>query len=164
MQRALPVDLDNTDVAILKSLMEDGRKSFRAISREIKVSTPTVKSRYERLVNIGLIKSVKPEIDLSKVTRGKNKSQFFGGGEETIKQLEEQKKHFHVKVVENMKVKMQCEYCCGPIQAKPKVLEFTNFQRFFCCIGCKNQYEEKHEGRIRSIVEQYKAMQKGAKN
>ena len=102
----MQVDLDNTDVAILKSLMEDGRKSFRAISREIKVSTPpTVKSRYERLVNIGLIKSVKPEIDLSKVTRGKKKSQFLGGGGETIKQLEEQKKHFHVKVVENMKVK-----------------------------------------------------------
>ena len=160
----MPVDLDNTDVAILKSLMEDGKKSFRAISREIKVSTPTVKSRYEHLVNIGLIKSVKPEIDLSKVIRGgKKKSQFFGG-EETIKQLEEQKKHFHVKVVENMKVKMQCEYCGGPINSKPKVLEFANFQRFFCCIGCKNQYKEKHEGRIRSIVEQYKAMQKGAKN
>ena len=108
MQRALQVALDNTDIAILKSLMEDGRKSFRAISREIKVSTPPVKSRYERLVNIGLTKSVKPEIDLSKVTRGKKKSQFFGGGGgggETIKQLEEQKKHFHVKVVENMKVK-----------------------------------------------------------
>jgi DNA-binding Lrp family transcriptional regulator len=106
LQRALQVDLDNTDVAILKSLMEDGRKSFRAISREIKVSTPPpVKSRYERLVNIRLTKSVKPEIDLSKVTRGKKKSQFFGGGGETIKQLEEQKKHLHVKVVENMKVK-----------------------------------------------------------
>jgi Lrp/AsnC family leucine-responsive transcriptional regulator len=63
----LSVDLDGTDIAILKSLMEDGRKSFRAISREIRVSTPTVKSRYERLVNIGLIKSVKPDIDLSKV-------------------------------------------------------------------------------------------------
>jgi DNA-binding Lrp family transcriptional regulator len=72
----LPVDLDDIDVAILKSLMEDGRKSFRAISREIKVSTPTVKSRYKRLVNIGLIKSVKPEIDLSKVNREK-KSQFL---------------------------------------------------------------------------------------
>jgi DNA-binding Lrp family transcriptional regulator len=155
----LPVDLDDTDVAILKSLMQDGRKSFRAISREIKVSTPTVKSRYERLVNIGLIKSVKPEIDLSKVDRQK-KNQFFG--EETIKHLEEQKKHFHVKV-ENMKVKMQCEYCGGPIHAKPKVLEFANFQRFFCCTGCKNHYKEKHEGRIQSIVEQYKDMQKEAK-
>jgi Lrp/AsnC family leucine-responsive transcriptional regulator len=155
----LPVDLDNTDVAILKSLIEDGRKSFRAISREINVSTPTVKSRYERLVNIGLIKAVKPEIDLSKVNREK-KSQFFG--EETIKQLEEQRKHFHVKI-ENMKVKMQCEYCGGPINAKPKVLEFANFQRFFCCAGCKNSYREKHAGRIQSIEEQYREMQKEAK-
>jgi Lrp/AsnC family leucine-responsive transcriptional regulator len=156
----LPVDLDGTDIAILKSLMEDGRKSFRAISREIRVSTPTVKSRYERLVNIGLIKSVKPEIDLSKVDSPK-KNQFFG--EETIKQLEQQKKHFHVKVEKNMKVKMQCEYCGGPIHAKPKVLEFANFQRFFCCIGCKNNYREKYAGRIQSIVEQYKEMQKEAK-
>jgi DNA-binding Lrp family transcriptional regulator len=70
----LPLDLDDIDVAILKSLMEDGRKSFRAISRQINVSTPTVKSRYERLVNIGLTKSVKPEIDLSKVNRGKKKA------------------------------------------------------------------------------------------
>jgi hypothetical protein len=124
------------------------------------VSTPTVKSRYERLVNIGLIKSVKPEIDLSKVDSRK-KNQFFGG-EETIKQLEQQKKHFHVKV-ENMKVKMQCEYCGGPINSKPKVLEFANFQRFFCCIGCKNNYREKHAGRIQSIVEQYNEMQKQAK-
>jgi DNA-binding Lrp family transcriptional regulator len=159
MYRILPVDLDDTHIAILKSLMEDGRKSFRAISREIKVSTPTVKSRYERLVNIGLIKAVKPEIDLSKVDRGKE-SQFFE--EETIKQLKEQKKHFHVKV-EDMKVKMQCEYCGGPIHAKPKILEFANFQRFFCCIGCRNNYKEKHEGRRQSIVEQYKEMQKEAK-
>jgi DNA-binding Lrp family transcriptional regulator len=117
LQRALQVDPDNTDVAILKSLMEDDRKSFRAISREIKVSTPTVKSRYERLVNIGLTKSVKPEIDLSKVTRGKKKSQFFGGGGggETIKQLEEQKKHFHVKSSREYEdKKMQCEYCGDP--------------------------------------------------
>jgi DNA-binding Lrp family transcriptional regulator len=157
---SLPVNLDDIDVAILKSLMEDGRKSFRAISREIKVSTPTVKSRYERLVNIGLIKSVKPEIDLSKVNREK-KTQFFG--EETVKRLEEQKKHFHFKVDNKMKVKMECEYCGGPINGKPKVLEFANFQRFFCCIGCKNNYREKYAGRIQSIVEQYEEMQKEEK-
>lgn len=156
---ALPADLDNTDVAILKSLMEDGRKSFRAISREIKVSTPTVKSRYQRLVNMGLIKSVKPELDLSKVDTRK-KSQFFGE-EETIKQLREQKKHFHVRV-EDLKVKIQCEYCGGPINGKPKVLEFANFKRFFCCMGCKNHYREKHAGRIQSIVEQYREMQNDA--
>ena len=155
----LPVELDETDAAILKSLMEDGRKSFRAISREIKISTPTVKARYERLVKMGLIKSVKPEIDLSKVDRGR-KNQFFT--DETIQHLVQQKKHFHVKI-ENLRVKMQCEYCGGPINTKPKVLEFANFQRFFCCIGCKNHYKEKHASRIQSIIEQYKEMQLEAK-
>ncbi|HKG71214.1 MAG TPA: AsnC family protein [Nitrososphaeraceae archaeon] len=61
----MPEDLEKTDVAIIKSLMEDGRKSFRAISREIGVSTPTVKARYERLINIGFVKSIKVEINLS---------------------------------------------------------------------------------------------------
>jgi DNA-binding Lrp family transcriptional regulator len=155
----LPVNLDDTDVAILKSLMEDGRKSFRAISREIKVSTPTVKARYDRLVNMRLLKSVKPEIDLSKIDLQKQK-QFFS--EENIKQLTEQNKHLHIKI-ENLKVKMLCEYCGGPINSKPKVLEFANFQRFFCCIGCKNNYKEKHAGRIQSIIEHYREMKNDAK-
>lgn len=155
----MPVELDNIDEAILKSLMEDGRKSFRAISREIKVSTPTVKARFERLVNMGLIKAVKPEIDLSKVDR--KKSELFSD-DNTFRQLQDQKKHFHVRL-ENLQVKMQCEYCGGPIHGKPKVLEFANFQRFFCCMGCKNHYKEKHAGRIESIIEQYKEMEKEAK-
>lgn len=91
----MPVDLDDTDVAILKSLMEDGRKSFRAVSRQIKVSTPTVKARYDRLIYMGLIKSVKPEIDLSKIDIHKQR-QFFS--EENIKQLTEHHKHLHIKM------------------------------------------------------------------
>jgi hypothetical protein len=51
---------------------------------------------------------------------------------------------------------MQCEYCGGPINSKPKVLEFANFQRFFCCVGYKNNYIEKHAGRIQSIAEQHR--------
>lgn len=48
----MPYQLDDIDVAIIQSLIQDGRKSFRQISREIKVSTPTVQARYERLVNV----------------------------------------------------------------------------------------------------------------
>jgi len=145
----LPVQLDDTDVAILKSLMEDGRKSFRAISREVKVSTPTVKARYERLVNMGLIKSVRPEIDLSKVDK-KSKG-ALGNTLESLKQ----KKLFHV-YVEGLKVKLKCEFCGGPIHDKPKVLKFANFERFFCCIQCRASYKDKHAGRIEMLEEQYK--------
>lgn len=143
----VPVQLDDTDVAILKSLMEDGRKSFRAISREIKVSTPTVKARYERLVNMGLIKSVRPEIDVTKIDASRR-------GE-----LAEPKRHFHVPV-EGLKVKMTCEFCGGPIHGKPRVLKFANFERFFCCITCRNNYREKHGGRIQSLMEQHRQSKK----
>ncbi|MDH3780008.1 MAG: AsnC family transcriptional regulator, partial [Nitrosopumilus sp.] len=54
----MPHELDDTDIAIVTSLQQDGRKSFRQISRELNISTPTVQARYQRLVNIGLIKSI----------------------------------------------------------------------------------------------------------
>lgn len=146
----MPVQLDDTDVAILKSLMEDGRKSFRAISREIKVSTPTVKARYERLVNMGLIKAVKPEIDFSKVDK-KSKDDLG----DTLQSLKKQKKHFHM-YVEGLNVKLKCEFCGGPIHGKPKVLKFANFERFFCCTQCRASYKEKYAGRIEMLKEQYR--------
>ena len=59
--------LDETDIAILESLIQDGRKSFRQISREIKVSTPTVQIRYDRLINMGIIKSISPILDMKKL-------------------------------------------------------------------------------------------------
>jgi DNA-binding Lrp family transcriptional regulator len=39
----MPLQLDDYDVSILKSLLKDGRKSFREISRETGITTPTVK-------------------------------------------------------------------------------------------------------------------------
>ena len=63
----MPFLLTDTDVAILNALLKDGRKSFRQISRETGISTPTVKAKYDRLVNIGFIKSVSPILDFKKV-------------------------------------------------------------------------------------------------
>jgi len=148
----VPVQLDDTDIAILKSLMEDGRKSFRAISGEIKVSTPTVKARYERLVNMGLIKSVRPELDVSKIDASRRQDV------ENIENLQGQqkKRHFHLKVVDGLKVKMVCEFCDGPIHGKPKVLKFAGLERFFCCTACRSSYREKYAGRIESLIEQHK--------
>jgi Lrp/AsnC family leucine-responsive transcriptional regulator len=127
--------------------MADGRKSFRAISREIKKSTPTVKARYERLVNMGLIKSVRPEIDLTKIDR---KSEVGGALQELKKQ-----KHFRLQV-DNLKVKLMCDFCGGPVHGKPKVLKFASLERFFCCTQCRASYKEKHGGRIEMLKEQYK--------
>ncbi len=146
----MPVRLDDIDTALLKSLMADGRKSFRGISREIRVSSPTVKARYERLVKIGLIKAIRPEIDVSVID---NRSKDTLGN--TLENLKRKGAHFHVKV-ENLKVKLKCDFCGGPVHNKPKVLKFANFQRFFCCTQCRSSYKEKHGGRIEMLKEQYK--------
>jgi len=42
----MPLQLDDYDVSILKSLIKDGRKSFREISRETGITSPTVKARF----------------------------------------------------------------------------------------------------------------------
>lgn len=42
----MPFQLDDYDVRILKALLRDGRKSFRAISHETGITTPTVKARF----------------------------------------------------------------------------------------------------------------------
>lgn len=52
----MPVKLDDTDLAIIRVLEKDGRKSFRQIARETGISTPTVKARFTRLINIGFLK------------------------------------------------------------------------------------------------------------
>jgi len=63
----LDAKLDYTDIAIIKSLIQDGRKSFRQIAREIKASTPTVEARFSRMKGLGIIKSIQPIFDIEKI-------------------------------------------------------------------------------------------------
>ncbi|HXG14046.1 MAG TPA: AsnC family transcriptional regulator [Candidatus Nitrosotenuis sp.] len=139
----MPFKLDDIDVAILESLIKDGRKSFRQISREIKVSTPTVQARYERLVNIGLIKGVLPQIDLG-MLEGKTGAKLDSVRSKALK-------HHDIKLSKDMLVKMSCDFCEGPVSHKPTVLKFGAFERFFCCTSCRTLYKEKYKGRIESL-------------
>jgi len=63
----LDTKLDNTDIAIIKSLMQDGRKSFRQIAREVRVSTPTVEARFSRMKGLGIIKNIQPIFEIEKI-------------------------------------------------------------------------------------------------
>ena len=139
----MPFKLDDIDYAILESLNKDGRKSFRQISREVKVSTPTVKARYERLVNIGLIKAVLPIIDFGKL-ENKTGAKLDGVRSKTIR-------NSGAKMTKGMLVKMSCDYCDGPVPEKPSIMKFANFERFFCCTSCRSLYKEKHRGRIEKL-------------
>ena len=62
----MPFNLTGMDVSIIKELLKDGRKSFREISRSTGISTLTIKARFDRLVNVGFIKSISPIFDFNK--------------------------------------------------------------------------------------------------
>lgn len=139
----MPMKLDEIDIALLESLIKDGRKSFNQISREIKVSTPTVKARYDRLVNVGLIKAVSLDLDLGKIEAKTSKK---------LEHLKEMiiKKH-NIKLDKNMIIDLSCDYCQGSVDGKPHVLKFGSFERFFCCTSCRTLYKEKYKTRIEAL-------------
>jgi DNA-binding Lrp family transcriptional regulator len=169
----MPFQLDNYDVSILKALLKDGRKSFREISRETGITTPTVKARFNRLLNVGFIKSVSPILDFNIVEEsiGKSELENRNGGEnsKTIKESKEGKKNKKEKQYNNqlqlqdakskikkgMKIKLDCEFCQGPILGILQVFKFANYERFFCCTGCVSGYKKKYAGRIESIKRRF---------
>lgn len=172
----VPLQLDDYDVSILKSLLKDGRKSFREVSRETGITTPTVKARYTRLVNIGFIKSVSPVLNFdiiekenvlkskleevqdnvnkySKTEEDENEKNNYLRHNQQENQQEDTKTTF--KIRRGLKIKLDCEFCKGPISAHPYIYKFANFERFFCCAGCMSGYKQKYAGRIESIKRKY---------
>ena len=166
----MPLSLDEIDVSILKSILEDGRKSFRQISRDTGITTPTVKARYDRLVNVGFIKGVLPVFDFDKVestVKGeKNPIQL-----DDLKENAKKRKNIHKstqnsnlkkeideiekRITSGLAINIVCDFCEGPVFDKPKVLKFANIERFFCCTSCKSGYSQKYHGRIESIKKRY---------
>lgn len=139
----MPIKLDEIDLAMLESLAKDGRKSFRQVSREIKVSAPTVKLHYERLSNIGLIKGVSLDLDFGKLET-KASAKIDRIKHSTLKEHK-------IKFDKGSLVRIVCDYCDGPVHGKPSILKMGDQERFFCCTSCKTLYSEKYRGRIESL-------------
>ena len=140
----LPVELDEYDISILKSLFDDGRKSFRQISRETGITTPTVKARYERLMNVGFIKRIIPLIDFGKVQNASSLLEL---------QAKNNSKNQFKNIKKGMQIKLNCDFCHGVIAGVPQIFKFANYERFFCCTSCKSEYKTKYAGRIQAIIE-----------
>ena len=168
----MPLQLDDYDVSILRSLLKDGRKSFREISRETGITTPTVKARFARLVNVGFIKSVSPVFDssliedeniikpeLDKQQNGsieydkviQNQDEINSNDTKLLNHQESGK----LKIKKGLKIKLNCDFCKGPVSGNPHVYRFANYERFFCCTGCLSGYKKKYAGRIESIKRRF---------
>ena len=140
----MPLHLDNNDIAIIKSFLKDGRKSFRQISREIGITSPTVKARFERLVNIGFIKGVLPIFDFGKVNNIQEIIQIQNINKDNARK---EKENFHKsihhknifeevhkieeKITNGLGINLVCNYCHGSILGKARVLKFANLETLF---------------------------------
>ena len=144
----MPVKLDDTDLAIIRVLDKDGRKSFRQIARETGISTPTVKARFTRLINIGFLKSVSPIFDFSKIENNIELNRVTNSYPDNNDDNKS-------RIGKNTKIKLICDFCEGPISGEAHIFRFAEFERFFCCIQCRAAYKEKYRGRIESLTERY---------
>jgi Lrp/AsnC family leucine-responsive transcriptional regulator len=61
------MELDITDINILKVLQENGRLSFRQIAERVKVSVPTVSTKVGNMENVGIITSYTAVMDSEKM-------------------------------------------------------------------------------------------------
>jgi len=61
------MNLDETDVNILKVLQENGRLSFRQIAEKVKVSVPTISNKIASMENAGVIKGYTATLDTEKL-------------------------------------------------------------------------------------------------
>ncbi len=68
-------DLDPMDVKILRQLSEDARTPFSHIARQLNISDVAVKKRVEKLIQRGIIRGFRVDIDLKRV--GYNYVVFF---------------------------------------------------------------------------------------
>ncbi len=154
----MPFNLTDMDVSIINELLKDGRKSFREISRSTGISTPTVKSRFDRLVNIGFIKSVSPIFDFSKVDLNNNNNanpEIKKTLKRELNSIDHNNNIFNKLIKKDLEIQLDCDFCDGPIAGKTHVLKFANIERFFCCSGCRTSYKEKYRGRIEALKKRY---------
>ena len=154
------VGLTDNDISVLKSLLRDGRKSFRQISREIGISTPTVKARFLRLLNMGVIKSISPILDLNKLSYRTKRKFEIDANLDIMSRHGKQARVINkmmsgLRSDELVKLLVHCDYCKTPLFSKMFMLKFANFERYFCCKECKSAYKKRNAGRIEAIVKKY---------
>jgi len=61
------IELDNLDVKILAHLQSNSRESFQEIAKSCLTSVPTIKSRVDRMLELGVISKFTIDIDNSKL-------------------------------------------------------------------------------------------------
>ncbi len=99
-------NLDDFDIKILKQLELDGRMAFSAIATELGISNTMVHQRYNRLLEQGIIRGIKPVLNEKKI--GYDWGAFTG--------ITLEKDHDSERIIEALKQipeVMECYYITG---------------------------------------------------
>ena len=136
----MSVELTRTVVVVLNALLKDGRKSFPQISRETKLSTPIVKSRFNRLINTGVIKSIIPIVDFDIASRNvkdrdhksKHVYQFSNNIINATRQsINDRKRYSDLRHAKRVTVDLNCNYCNTPLLGKIYTFTLLTLNSFF---------------------------------
>lgn len=65
----MPLELDETDIAILRELSKDARLSYREIAKRAHLSAPTVDSHVSKMIEAGIILKFLPILNTENVLR-----------------------------------------------------------------------------------------------
>jgi len=101
---------------------------------------------------------VKPELQKDENRNSKvieNKEQKRNKKQYDLQQYQQQLRNARLRIKKGMKIKLDCEFCKGPIAGDPHVFRFANYERFFCCAGCMSGYRQKYAVRIESIKRKF---------
>ena len=61
------MELDRTDIAILRALQADARLSYRDLARRVGVSVPTISARVANLEDIGILAGYHADVDVERL-------------------------------------------------------------------------------------------------
>src|SRR5437667_2823456 len=132
------MELDTTDVKILRALQEDARLSFRALARRIGVSVPTISARVSNLLHLGVITGFHASIDPGRFKKAP-------GAPRGLKESR------RVVIADGTSLAVDCFECGQSIDGVPVRIRMDGRTHYLCCTSCEQLYRERYE-RIRSLA------------
>src|SRR5438445_6600452 len=124
------MELDKTDVKILRALQENARLSFRALARRIGVSVPTISARVSNLLQLGIITGFHAAVDPERLTEAHV-------GSKVPKDIP------RVVIADGASVAIDCFECGQPIEGVPVRLRLDGRIHYGCCASCERLYRER---------------------
>lgn len=131
------VELDNLDIKILAHLLENGRRSFQEIAKSCLTSVPTVKSRVDRLLELGVIG------DMQRLLSIQDRINLTDVNDIRIIPVKDAFRKVTLPLASSS-ITITCAYCDKKVTEGAVRKRFDDRDYFFCCNTCLGAFDEKY--------------------